>query len=160
MAETPGAEKTALWVPGPPLTVARGGLINTTFKTAYAIGGFTTGFRADLDSVERLDRTAGRWSPVAPMPTARGNAAAASAGERIYVLGGYVGDKPADVVEVFEPESNNWHTGRPLPGGRGGAAAAAIGDRIYVVGGFDADDVATDAVDVYDVAADEWHSRS
>ncbi|WP_433378027.1 Kelch repeat-containing protein [Actinoplanes sp. CA-142083] len=148
-----------LWIPGPPLNVARGGLINATFKTAYAIGGFTTGFGEELDAVERLDRDRGRWARVTPMPTARGNPAAAAAGERIYVFGGFIGDKPADVVEVLDPTAGAWQVRRPLPGGgRGGAAAAAVGERIYLVGGFDADDIATGATEAYDAIADVWHS--
>jgi N-acetylneuraminic acid mutarotase len=148
-----------MWVPASPLTVGRGGLIGATFKTTYAIGGFTTGFGADIASVERLDLRTGKWAPVAPLPTARGNSAAAAAIERIYVFGGYVGDKPSDIVEVYDPFADAWQAAKPLPGGpggRGGPGGAAIGDRIYLAGGFDADDVATDAVQRYDPAADAW----
>ncbi|GAA0516802.1 hypothetical protein Ade02nite_85070 [Paractinoplanes deccanensis] len=144
------------WVRRPPLTVARGGLIDAVLKVPYAIGGFTTDFAQEVGAVERLGRLGGPWTPVAPMPTARGNASATAAGERIYVLGGFVGGKTVDVVEVFE--DGIWHTGRPLPAARGAAAAATVDGRIYVAGGFDEDDSATDKVIAYEVSTDQWHS--
>ncbi|GAA2656265.1 Kelch repeat-containing protein [Paractinoplanes durhamensis] len=147
--------RTERWQARPSLNVARGGLIGTTTGTTYAIGGFTSGFGTGLDSVERLDPAGGHWRLIAPMPTARGNPAAATVRGDVYVLGGYADDKILDVVEILD--GDRWRTGRPLPGARGGAAAAAIGDRLYVVGGFDATDNATTAVSVYDVHNDAWH---
>src|SRR5258708_2624935 len=67
------------WAPRPSLHVARGGLTGATQGETYAIVGFTTGFSAELDSVEELDPVDGQWRPVTPMPTARGNPAAAAA---------------------------------------------------------------------------------
>ena len=147
--------RTERWQARPSLNVARGGLIGTTTGITYAIGGFTSGFGAELDSVERLDPASGHWRLIAPMPTARGNPAAATVRRDVYVLGGFVGDKTVDVVEILD--GARWRRGRPLPGARGGAAAAAIGDRLYVVGGFDAAGNATAAVSVYDVHDDAWH---
>jgi N-acetylneuraminic acid mutarotase len=145
------------WQARPALNVPRGGLIGATADTTYAIGGSTSNFGAELASVERLDPVTGRWSLVTPMPTARGNPAAAAARGDVYVLGGFVNDKTVDIVEIFDPPSGQWRSGRPLPEARGGAGAAAIGDRIYVVGGFDAVDTRTAAVFVYDVSEDAWH---
>jgi N-acetylneuraminic acid mutarotase len=141
------------WLPAPPLNTARGGLIDALLKVPYAIGGFTTGFGKDIAEVERLDRPGGRWTRVAPMPTARGNAAATAAREEIHVFGGYLGDKPSDVVEVL---GDGWRRGRPLPAARGGAAAVTVDDRILVVGGFDENDLATDVVLEYQLTAGRW----
>jgi hypothetical protein len=152
----PSKGVTVEWMPRPSLNVARGGLTGTTHAVTYAIGGFTSGFGAELDSMEELDPVRGRWRPVAPMPTARGNPAAAAVRRDVYVFGGFVRDKALDVVEVFDPRSGRWRTGRPLPAARGGAAAAAIGGRIYVVGGFDDADRATATVFSYDPRTDTW----
>ncbi|WP_433302089.1 Kelch repeat-containing protein [Actinoplanes sp. CA-030573] len=146
------------WQARPSLNEARGGLIGTTTGITYAIGGYTSGFGAELGSVERLDPATGRWSLIRPLNVKRGNSAAATARDGdVYVLGGFVGDKTVDVVEILDHRTGHWRAGRPLPGARGGAAAAAIGDRIYVVGGFDADDNATTAVAFYDIRRDSWH---
>jgi N-acetylneuraminic acid mutarotase len=158
MSDVPSSDTAAQWRPRPSLNVARGGLIDAMAGKTYAIGGFTTGFGAELDAVEELDPAHGQWRLVAPMPTARGNPAAAGARGEVYVFGGFVRDKTVDVVEVFDPRTGHWRTGRPLPGARGGAGAAAVGDRVYVIGGFDADDIATAAVTVYDTHADTWQS--
>jgi N-acetylneuraminic acid mutarotase len=150
------------WVPRPPLNVARGGLTSATLTNTpdrgrtYAIGGFTTGFDTELDSVEVLDPERGRWHPIAPMRTARGNAAASVTRDGVFVFGGFARGKPLDVVEILDLASGRWRAGRPLPGVRGGAGAAAIGELSYVVGGFDADDRATGAVFAYDPHADTW----
>jgi N-acetylneuraminic acid mutarotase len=137
----------------PSLNVARGGLIDATRGTTYAIGGFTTGFGAELDAVEELDPAHGRWRLVAPMPTARGNPAAAAARGKVYVFGGFVRDKTVDVVEVFDAQVGRWRTGRPLPGARGGAGAAAVGGR-------DDNQVDQSAVERYDPATDRWHTMA
>lgn len=156
------AERTlaqASWSPRPSLNVARGGLADATLgTTTYAIGGFSSGFAADLDSVEARDLATGEWRLVAPMHHRRGNPAAVAAGGQIHVFGGFVEDDTLDVVEIFDPTTGRWHMGRPLPSVRGGPGTASVGDRIYVVGGFGAEGAASGTVDVYDTRLDAWSS--
>jgi N-acetylneuraminic acid mutarotase len=126
-------------------------------RTDLRAGGFTSGFATALDSVEVRDPDSDTWRRVAPMPTARGNPAAAAAGGRLYAIGGFLGDKhntPVRAVEAYQPAADSWAKVAPLPIRRGGVGAAAVGERIYVAGG------GKHRVDVYDVAADSWHTAA
>jgi non-specific serine/threonine protein kinase len=55
---------------------------------------------------------------------------AASAGGRIYVVGGYGAERSA-----FSFFRGRWHRLSPLPAPRAAAGAAVVGRRLYVVGG-------------------------
>src|SRR5678816_2194085 len=81
----PMEKTTVTWIRRSPLNVARGGLTDATVDgTVYAIGGFTSGFGAELDAVEVYDAARDRWRRVAPLPTARGCPAAATAHGHVY----------------------------------------------------------------------------
>jgi hypothetical protein len=87
---------------------------------ALAIGGNDGGelFGGDGSLTARVDRlnpVTGRWSPVAPMPTARaGTTSVVLADGRVLVAGGTGGTSRPDNgpaltrVEVFDPESGAW----------------------------------------------------
>ena len=68
------------------------------------------------------------------MPVALEEAAAASAGGKLYVIGGFdaVGNS-LSTVWVFD--GNAWHAGPRLPLGLDHTSAATLGDRIYIAGG-------------------------
>jgi hypothetical protein len=74
------------------------------------------------------------------MPTARGNAGAAVAGGKIYVIGGTDGKQALVVNEEYLPErddgyDNPWVQRAPLPVGRAGMGIASVADIIHIVGG-------------------------
>lgn len=76
------------------------------------------------------------WSTAAPLPTARGELAAAAWGERIIVAGGLLGSVSAsDAVEVYDVGSDSWQTLPPLPQATHHLAVAVVVDEVYVVGG-------------------------
>jgi N-acetylneuraminic acid mutarotase len=81
-----------------------------------AIGGFSSNFKAALHTVQAYDPRTNRWRKLAPMPTARGDLAAAAVGGRVYVIGGLdaVGH-PMATVEIYRVASNTWTSGTPLP---------------------------------------------
>jgi N-acetylneuraminic acid mutarotase len=126
----------------------------------FVMGGFSSGHSAELDSVEAHDPNTDTWRLVAPMPTGRGDLAAAAADGRIYAIGGLSGASVLAVVEAYEPTANNWAMVAPLPTPRGWVGAAAVSDRIYVVGGGDHFGGEDHRLDVYDVAADRWHTAA
>lgn len=70
----------------------------------------------------------------APLPVALEEAAAAAAGGRLYVIGGFdaVGNS-LSTVWVFDGSA--WRAGPRLPLGLDHTSAATLGDRIYVAGG-------------------------
>lgn len=91
-----------------------------------------------------FDPARGRWSQIAPAPTARNSAAAAVIEGRLFVVGGRQALKQADgslrqvnlaQLEVYDPATDRWTTRAPMPLAQGGLAAAAHGGRLYVFGG-------------------------
>ena len=91
----------------------------------YCIGGDNG---QDLSVVERYDTESGVWSTLAPMPTARCDAAAFVLEGKIYVSGGGVvdGEDSTDVVERYDPVSGAWDTVSSLPGGRAYGAGCSV----------------------------------
>jgi hypothetical protein len=70
----------------------------------------------------------------APLPVALEEAAAASAGGDLYVIGGFdAAGNSLRTVWVFDGSA--WHAGPRLPLGLDHTSAAVIGDRVYVAGG-------------------------
>lgn len=77
----------------------------------YAIGGRTWGEdnQAILKGCERYDITTGQWEQIAPLNHARCSAMAFQLKNKLYVLGGYKGEKERWVTsEVYNPEKNVW----------------------------------------------------
>jgi N-acetylneuraminic acid mutarotase len=115
----PRTEVAAAVASGEIVTV--GGLVESGGNTA----------RADAYSV-----AADRWRRLPDLPVSVDHAAAASANGRVYVVGGYGGDRnPLDTAFVLE--RGQWRQLARLPDGRAAAAAAIAGGKLYVVGGID-----------------------
>jgi len=75
---------------------------------------------------------------------------------RIYVIGGFNGVSPLDVVEEYDPIGNTWTTRTPMPTARSLVAAGAVDGKIYVVGGYNG----MTTVEAYDPAADSWTTET
>ncbi len=96
-------------------------------------------------AVERLEErttpaiTLQPWTTVAPMPTTRGQAAAAADPNSglIYVAGGYQNGNAFRTFEIYNTATNSWTTGPNLPTAVRGATASYAAGSIYVFGGFD-----------------------
>lgn len=104
----------------------------------YLFGGANDG--GYLNSVYRLDLERDAWDALTPMPTRRAFAAAAVVGERIYVLGGYDGERELTTCEAYAPAAEArgdppWEGCPPLTLPRGGLGLAAVGSTLYAVGG-------------------------
>ena len=93
-------------------------------------------------------RPDGRWpilpaaaAPVAgarcaAAPSQRTEVAAAAAGSRIVVTGGYRADgATVSTVEILDTPTGGWEPGPPLPVPVNHAMSVAIDNRIYVFGG-------------------------
>jgi Kelch motif len=77
------------------------------------------------------------WQHLADAPTARTEVAAAAAGGRIAVVGGYLADgATAARVELFDPATGRWDQGPDLPVAVNHAMAATVSDSVYVFGGY------------------------
>ncbi len=117
------------------------------------------GLRADgtaSDGVGIYDPSTDAWSrgPVLPEPIH--HAALVSDGERLWLVGGYVGDSfsgPTSAVRRLDPGADAWIDDRPLPEPRGAGAGAYDGNRIVYAGGVEPDSV---AVEVFVLDPDGW----
>jgi N-acetylneuraminic acid mutarotase len=75
----------------------------------------------------------GRWTVGAPMPSSRTEIAAAEVGGKIYVVGGFGGERE---LEVYDPAADRWSRRASIPRALHHAAAVSLNDKLYVVGGF------------------------
>jgi N-acetylneuraminic acid mutarotase len=149
----------------------------------YAFGGFVLPASgppawAPIDNAWEYDPAADTWKALAPLPSKRGSAVAAVAGDKIYVIGGATtppGSKETAVhparphvsvgtVEEYDPATNSWRQRSPMPTPRNHATAGVVNGKIYVIGGrvgtafITAGSSNVDVVEEYDPAADAWGS--
>ena len=150
-----------------PMSTGRTGLaVAVVGNSIYAIGGRTftggpcsgSGF-AELASVERYDINTDVWTPVASLPSARSDLAAATVGGKIYVFGGCRG--PGTIladVDVYNPVTNTWSTApTDMPTARAGMYAVATkGGSVYVIGGWDGVGSGLSTNEAYKVSQDSW----
>ncbi|PAA59644.1 hypothetical protein BOX15_Mlig018832g2 [Macrostomum lignano] len=111
----------------------------------YAIGGHSgevvaqdqRGLTARLSSVERLQAGESVWIEVASLHVVRSDAGAAAIGERVFVAGGFDGQRYHDTAELYDPDVDQWTLIGRMCHPRSGVALVAIGDAVYAVGGND-----------------------
>jgi hypothetical protein len=104
----------------------------------------------------RYSIEADRWERLAPMPTARGAAATAVVGDRLYVAGGMLRGRPLRALEAYDFGTGKWIRLSDLPEPLEHAPAAALGGDLYIVGGRNEETDALRDVFRYDPATDRW----
>ncbi len=93
---------------------------------------------AALTDVEILDPASGEWSDGPALPTGIHHAALVSDGERLLLIGGYLGSafsQPTEIVLVLADAAGGWVEGPSLPAARAAGAAAWDGSRVVYAGG-------------------------
>jgi N-acetylneuraminic acid mutarotase len=95
----------------------------------------------------------GRWTIGPPMPSARTEVAVAEVGGKIYVVGGFGGERE---LEIYDSVADRWSRGASIPRALHHAAAVGLNDKLYVIGGFVEGWTPTDDVHEYDQASDRW----
>nr|XP_037270509.1 kelch-like protein 18 [Rhipicephalus microplus] len=88
-------------------------------------------------SVERYSPRFNQWTLVCAMRKRRSDGAACAFKGRIYVTGGFNGQKVLTSVEVYTPSHDTWCLVKQLPNPRCSHQMAVLGGRIYVFGGYD-----------------------
>ena len=114
-------------------------------------------FVGALLAAAALTQSTGRWTTGTPMPSARTEVAVAEVGGKIYLVGGFGGERE---LEVYDPASDRWSRGASIPRPLHHAAAVGLKDKLYVVGGFVEGWTPTDDVHEYDPASDRWQRRA
>lgn len=114
----------------------------------------------------------GTWRTAVPAPTKRTEVAAATLGNKIYVVGGF--EEPglstilnfgiSPKVESYDPATDQWVTKAPLPVGLHHAGIGVVGGKLYVIGGYTQSGLSTwspvATVYAYDQATDGWSERA
>jgi N-acetylneuraminic acid mutarotase len=144
---------------------------------AYFIGGIT-GMEGDIRTAEPTrrvdvyDPSTNAWTPGAELPAdaPKHHLTVTVWNDAIYVLGGFDGILGRDgapfvpVAEAYVLEGaapGTWRRLAKPPLARGGATAQAIDGRLFVAGGAPNEGEPSYAqLDVYDVAADRWSTRT
>ncbi len=136
----------------------------------YLLGGFAEPSLSNLSSltitnrVEVYDPATNEWTTRAPLPVGLHHAAAAVAGNRLYVIGGYTQSflalwHPVATVYLYDPDKDVWTARAAMPTPRGALAVAESGGKLYAIGGYDGSSNRAE-VEVYDPAGDTWTARA
>ncbi len=105
----------------------------------------------------------GRWLKFAPLQIPRGEVAVAEVLGKIYVIGGFDGERRTSaVVEVYDPSRDQWSQIAPLPRGLNHPMAVGWQGKLYVLGGYLGPGLgnATNLVFEYDPTKNEWQERA
>ncbi len=103
--------------------------------------------------------SAGSWTTMTPMPTARGEFGLAVVNGKIYAIGGTNDDMPLSTVEVYNPQTNQWSSVTPMPTARSGFAIAVYYSKIYVIGGTVGNGFVGNN-EVYDPVSNTWQTKA
>jgi len=77
------------------------------------------------------------WTQSAPLPTALSGYALVAFEGRLYLFGGWDGEKYLASVYEYDPGQDTWDAGLAMPTPRGYLGAAVSGRKIFVLGGYD-----------------------
>ena len=116
------------------------------FTTALLAGGA-------LLAAAAFAQGTGRWTTGTPMPSARTEVAVAEVGGKIYVVGGFGGERE---LEIYDPTADRWSRGAAIPRALHHAAAVGWQNKLYIIGGFVEHWTPTDEVHEYDPAGERW----
>jgi hypothetical protein len=79
-----------------------------------------------LGSATVSAQATGQWTTGAPMPSERSEVAVAAVEGKIYVVGGFGGQRE---LEIYDPETDRWERGAAFPHAVHHPGAAGSGDR-------------------------------
>jgi hypothetical protein len=119
--------------------------------TAAVLGGAL--FTAAAIAQGAFAQGTGRWTTGMPMPSSRTEIAVAEVDGKIYVVGGFRGERE---LEIYDPSTDRWSRGASIPRAVHHAGAAGLNGRLYVIGGFVEGWTPTDEVHEYDPASGRW----
>src|SRR5258705_9376011 len=137
----------------------------------YILGGCKMGiFGTDaVTNVWEYDPATDTYRAMAPIPGPRCSAVAATAGSKIYLIGGIepfengMGSRISGRNQVFDPVANTWAGSdlSPMPTTRNHAFVGVVNNKIYVIGGRQSAGMIpyssnTDVVEEYDPATNTW----
>lgn len=132
----------------------------------YVFGGSTLPFAGSVTNAAVFDPSTNAWTPLAPMPVARGGATAKALGSSVYVVGGMDGGASLATVSVYSLGANTWAAGPPMSTRRDNPGSAVLDGKLYVFGGRTRNaDGSTpngtlNTVEMFDPATGTWTPRA
>jgi N-acetylneuraminic acid mutarotase len=132
-----GPSAQTAWRPARPVPVPRTEVAAALLGREIAVvGGFVRSGR-NTGRADAYSPAKNRWRRLPDLPVTVDHAAAAGAGGRLYVLGGY-GPGSVALASAFVFHGGRWTPLPPMPARRAAAGAAVVRDKLYVVGGVEA----------------------
>lgn len=151
----PSAGPALAWARLPDAPFARLEMAVAEHDGRIWMAGGLSPFGEALTDVEIHDPASSEWADGPALPAALHHAALVSDGERLFLIGGYLGsafNRPTEIVLVLDEGAERWEPGPPLPAARAAGAAAWDGARVVYAGGI-GDGVVDD---VYALADGAW----
>ena len=101
-----------------------------------------------------------KWRELPPMRTARGAAAGAVVGDRLYIAGGTTRfgneNEPIDSLEIYDFDSHRWLRGPPMPTPRHHFGVGLVDGRLFFAGGRQPQHMALAAFEEFDPSSGRW----
>jgi non-specific serine/threonine protein kinase len=147
---------TAAWTELPDAPLARLEMATTAHDGRIWMAGGLSPLGEAISEVEVFDPATDEWTSGPPLPTAIHHAALVSDGDRLLLIGGYLGssfNQPTDIVLALADGAESWEPGPSLPDARGAGAAAWDGSRVVYAGGVGVGGVSGD---VFALVGDAW----
>ena len=88
-----------------------------------------------VNSLEIYDPRHNTWETGAPLPEALSAYALADFEGKMYLFGGWDGEKAVDTVLLYDPSDDSWHYGTAMSIERYKAGAVEAGGKIFIIGG-------------------------
>jgi hypothetical protein len=146
----------AAWLELPDAPLARLEMATTAHASRIWLAGGLSPLGEAVAEVEIFDPASGEWSAGPSLPTGVHHAALVSDGERLVLIGGYIGasfNAPTEIVLTLADGADAWEAGPSLPAARGAGAAAWDGSRVVYAGGVGPGGVSGD---VFALADEGW----
>jgi len=167
----PVCSAETLWEIKAPMQMERSRLgVTQVNGKIYAIGGDNTILMGNcigpsigdiVNTTEEYDPQTDTWTFKESMPTPRCSFAIVVYQNKIYCIGGYVGNgSVTGVNEVYDPVTDKWETRTPMPTPRMDLQANVVGDKIYLIGGRIDFLGYLNVNEVYDPATDSWTTKT
>lgn len=149
---SPGAVELA-WSELPPAPLARLEMAAAAHDGRIWLAGGLSPLGEAVSEVEIFEPATGEWSSGPALPTGVHHAALVSDGDRLLLIGGYIGasfNQPTEIVLVLADRAESWEAGPPLPEARAAGAAAWDGRRVIYAGGVGIGGVSSDVFALQD----------
>ena len=122
----------------------------------YVFGGTNI---SELSSVSKFDSSTGIWSESTMMLGKRSHFDCAVVRDKIYLCGGFDGEKYLNTLEVFDTKTETFQSLTPMKHARNGCGVAALNGFLYAAGGWNGENC-LGVVEKYSIETNQWQEVS